>query len=366
MAIIPRYILRLVLPYLALSAAVFYAVLFMNQFARVMGEAVKIGAPAGWIFYSMAQLAPGMLAMSLPMAFQTALLLAMGLMAERGELLALRAAGFSFRQITWPFGAASLALCGAMLWLNNFAAPEGFRRFRESGYAVSAKIKSLRIEPKTMLHIGQWQFYAAEADAATGALERVLLFKYPSGSGKANWTMRVSAPRGHYAVSPSGLLLELYDGEMQRVCAGDSSRTIIAEYGSYGVSIPPEAKLENRSVSLTEMSTPEIARGAASPQLTQRRRAEYRAEAAARLALTLSPLVFFCLGCPLAFAVTPKNRAWAMVLSIAILFGFYAATACGVNLGRRSDGPAAWWWPWLPDALGMAAGAALWIKTARR
>ncbi|MDD2773064.1 MAG: LptF/LptG family permease [Elusimicrobiales bacterium] len=364
--IFPRYIIRLLLPYLALAAGIFTAVLCMNQFARVLGEAIKIGAPLGWVFYAMSQLTPGMLALGAPMAYQLAVLLTLGLLSERGELLALRAAGFSFWQMAWPPGLVALALCGALLWLNNFASPACFRRFMDSRYALAGRISNLRVEPKTVVNVGQWRFYADTVED-DGALEQVMLFRYPQGAeGRENWTLRVSAPRGTFAIVPSqGLVLDLEDGEMQKVDPADPSRVIMARFGEYSVAIPLVSPGQGaRDISLNELSTPEIIRGIKHAELTEQRRAEYKVEAATRLAVALSPLVFFWLSCPLGIGLASRSRAAAMVLSVGILFAFYGATASGISLGRKLHA-LSWWAPWLADALGLLAGFFFWRRAVR-
>ncbi|MFA5937682.1 MAG: LptF/LptG family permease, partial [Candidatus Paceibacterota bacterium] len=119
-----------------------------------------------------------------------------------------------------------------------------------------------------------------------------------------------------------------------------------------------------RDISLNELSTPEIIQGIKSGALVEQRRAEYKVEASTRLAIALSPLVFFWLSCPLGIGLTSRSRATAMVLSVGILFAFYGATASGISLGRKLQSMA-WWTPWLADALGAFFGALLWRRAAR-
>ncbi len=363
--IFPKYVAGLLLPYLALASGIFTAVLFMNNFARLLTEAVKYGAPMGWVFFSMAQLMPSMLALSLPMAFQLAVLLTLGILSERGEILALRAAGFSFRQIAWPLGAAAVVLCGLLLWLNNFASPAGYRRFADSSSALQQNISKLNMEQRTVVQIGQWRFYADRVDSASGALEQVLLYHYPAADDANGWTLRISAPAGHYYVKPDkGFGLELYDGEMQRVDSSNAVSVVLAGFKKYSVVIPLGNSKTARNISLNELSTPQIITGSRDGSLPEQRAAEYKVEAALRLALALSPLMFFWISCPLAFSLSPRNRAWAMGLSILILFVFYGLTAGAVSLGRRVH-LLAWWAPWLPNLTGLAAGFFLWRRAAR-
>ena len=49
------------------------------------------------------------------------------------------------------------------------------------------------------------------------------------------------------------------------------------------------------------------------------------------------------------------SRSMALVLSLAVLFGFYALLSFGIILGNRSNA-AAPFAPWMADLAGLAAG----------
>lgn len=55
------------------------------------------------------------------------------------------------------------------------------------------------------------------------------------------------------------------------------------------------------------------------------------------------------------------SRSLGFVISLLVLFGFYALIALGIGVGRRYE-PLSDIAPWAPDAAGMIAG--LWL-TAR-
>src|SRR5271168_2884639 len=103
MPILPRYFMRLFLPVFALCLAIFSTVLLMNQFLRLFNMAVMKGISPIWIATCFARLLPFISSLAVPMAFVVALLLTFGQLAEGGEIMALRASGFSFFDISWPF-----------------------------------------------------------------------------------------------------------------------------------------------------------------------------------------------------------------------------------------------------------------------
>lgn len=361
--IFPRYLVSILLPYLGFALAIFSAVLFMNQFSRIFNTAVMIGASFGWILYGMGYLMPMVLSLSVPMAFQLALLLTLTGLNEQGELLALRAAGFSVRQIVWPLFVVAVIISGVLIWVNNWFSPYGFAQFQNSQHMMAESITRLRLEPKTFVNIGDWRLYSEAVDNHSGRMEDVHLFRNPAG-GAMKDSIRVSAPEGRYYVSPGkGFELLLKKGEFQRVDPKDPRRVVLAKFDSYRVFIPFGAPFKKRTdISLTEMSTPNIVGDILhNSKLVPIRRAEYKIEVSTRFAVALAPIIFFYLSCPFGVALSRTGRAMGMVLSIVILFAFYGLMAVGISVGKKLLW-FAWYGPWLPNVVGAAASVWLWRR----
>lgn len=357
--IIPFYLLRTLIPYLLASVGVLSAVIFMNQFVRIFNTAIMLGASLGWLAYSLVQMIPGVLALSLPMAFQLAVLLTLAAFSERGEVMAMRAAGFSFGQIVWPVGLCALLLSAGLVWLNNWENPNAYRRFRTAQHKLASSITNVKVEPGAFSNIGEWRLYAEHVDQDRGMVSGIHLFKYEDEGSNA-WAMRISAPKGRFSVLPGkGMNLEMWDGQFQRSDPKDPSAMIMADYKSYAVFIPFTGAQAKREYYLTETTTPEILRTIKEKTLSRQREAEYKVEASTRMAMALSPLLFFWISCPLGLSMAKRNRAWGLLLSIAILFVFYGVMACGIGLGRKVFA-VAWWAPFLADAMAVAVGATLW------
>src|SRR5438128_816370 len=103
MPILPRNFLRLFGPTFLLCLTIFTGVLLMNQFLRLFNLAVMKGISPFWIAGCFLRLLPFICSLALPMAFVVALLLTLAQLSDGGEVMALRASGFSFLEMTWPF-----------------------------------------------------------------------------------------------------------------------------------------------------------------------------------------------------------------------------------------------------------------------
>ena len=110
------YILKVFSKFLGLSLFVFISLLLMLNFVQVINQGVLSGFSFYFLAKSMLYLLPNIVGMSLPLAFLLAMLLSLGQMSQDGEIIALRAGGFSFYEIlSCVFYAALLASLGVPL-----------------------------------------------------------------------------------------------------------------------------------------------------------------------------------------------------------------------------------------------------------
>ena len=130
-------------------------VIFMNQFIRIMNMAMSYGTSWGWIASSLLNVMPDVFTMAAPMAFQISVLLALTNMSEHGELIALRAAGFSFKEIVRPLAFCAVALTVLLFFLSNWITPRSYKRLLDRREEARQKITKVTLEPKTFLNLGE-------------------------------------------------------------------------------------------------------------------------------------------------------------------------------------------------------------------
>jgi lipopolysaccharide export system permease protein len=358
MPILPRYILRQFLPTFGAGLALFLGVLLMNQFLRLFTMAVMKGLPLWWIMSCFARLLPSFASLAVPMAFLVAAMMTLGQLADHGEVMALRSAGFSFFEIAKPFFWASLALSALLLVINHRAGPRGFHSFRTRTSEAGEKMAKIELRSGAFTPLGPWRLYARNADARTGKLEGVYLVK-PSETE----SVRVNAERGTIRLDPGrGVDLRLEDGQLQ-LPNPDPERYTSGRFERYDVYLPLTAPAEPREPDIQEMTTPQLRERAADPKITHDRRLEYIVETAARSAGALSPFVFFWIAAPLGLGLKRRARGADFAASLGVMFAFYGLLVVGISLGRRHDllAPTA---PWLADVLGLAIGAWLTRRAA--
>ncbi len=362
MSILPRYFLRIYLPSFGLCLLLFTGVLLMNSFVKLFNLAILKGISVLWIAECFARLLPYFLSLAIPMSFLVALLLTLGKLSEAGELMALRSAGFSFSQMTWPFLALGTALSLLLLLLNHKVSPEGFHSFRKRQIQVARLITGIEIEPKTFIKLGQWRLYAEEVDKDSGVLRGAYLLR----SGRRGQGVRIDARKGSISVQQgSGVGLDLEDGSMQ-LPSDDPTYLTTAKFKRYRLFVPLEASSDqDRVPDIPEMNSWELKRRIRDPGTSLQHRLEYAVEIAMRSAIALSPFVFFWIGTPLGMNLGRHSRGKGFALSLAVLFLFYGLLALGIGLGRRNENLASFA-PWLANVVGLGIGLFLTRRSLAR
>lgn len=359
MPILPRYILRQFLPIFGACVALFLGVLMMNQFLRLFSLAMMKGIPAWWILTCFARLLPSFAALAVPMSFLVAAMVVLGQLTDSGEIMALRASGFSYREITRPLLWTALALSALLLFINHKMGPEGFHSFKKRTSEAAQKVARVELRPRSFTELGPWRLYARGTDSKTGLLEGVYLVKPGESQG-----IRINAEKGRLRSEPDrGITLELLDGQLQ-LPSKEPERFTSGRFERYSVFVPlTAAALAPRELDMQEMNTRRLWEKANDPATAKDRRLEYRVEAAVRTVGALSPFVFFWVGVPLGMGLKKRARGADFAASLAVMFVFYGLLVVGVSLGRRHESLASLA-PWLSDLTGLTVGAWLTRRAA--
>ena len=354
MPILSRYMLKQFLPAFALALSVFAGVLLMNHFLRLFNMAVMKGISPLWIVGCFARLLPFICSLAVPMSFLVAMLVTLGNLSEAGEITALRASGFSFGEMSWPFLVVGALLSGLLLYVNHKAAPEGFHSFRDQYLEAARQIARVDLEPGAFVALGPWKLFAKEVDAQSGKLSGVYLVRAET----AKQSIRVNAARGTLVLERGrGVTLELEDGDLQMPNV-NPNRFTSGTFRRYHVEVPLSGEQVARDLDIQEMDTASLRRRIADAATTQQHRLEYLVEITVRSAGALTPFVFFWLAAPLGMTMGRHSRGLSFAASLGILFGFYGLLAIGIGLGRREESLASVA-PWVADIAGLALGAYL-------
>lgn len=208
MGTLHRYILRQTLATLALTVAVFTAILLLGSVLKDVLNLLAAGTLSlGQVGQAIALLIPFVLAFALPIGMLTASLLVFGRLSADQEITAARAGGWSLTALAAPVLFLSVALCVLCAAFNTLIAP----RCRVAFKALEQQAAGLSLKPggSAMVTEGQYvergslTLYARRSQGTR--MEDVLVYQLRDGRR----LLDARADSGELIPDPSGRSAEL-------------------------------------------------------------------------------------------------------------------------------------------------------------
>ncbi len=358
------YVLRVFARFLGLSLFVFMSLLLMLNFVQIINQGVLAGFSFYFFLKSMLYLLPNIAATSLPLAFLLAMLLSLGAMSQDGEIIALRAGGFSFYQILSGVFIASLAASVFLLAVNNWLGPGSLRRSTDYTMSMINRITKIELKPRTFQQLSDWVLYADKVNGLDGGMAGVKLIRCINKGEEPAFVTKINADKGRYqVVREQGLELELASGQFSQTDCKHPEKIINGRFSSYKTLLPFFAGSgAGRKLGQREISTIALLARLKSGTFDKGLRTKYRVEIASRLALALAPMMFFLVGAPLGVALDKRGRSAGFGLTLLIIFFYYGLTISGTVLASKYGAL----FPWVIFAPALLTGAAgLWLWKRR-
>ncbi len=356
------YVLKTFAKFFLLSLFIFISLLVMLNFVGIVNQGVLAGFSFYFFSASIFYMLPTIVSMSLPLAFLLAVLLSLGQMSQDGEILALRAGGFSFFEIfSWVFGAAVLSALLLVL-VNNWLGPAGQKVSADYTEAMLTRLTKIDLKPRTFQQISDWVLYADEVNSLTGSMRGVKLTRRIDRRTGPAFINKISAASGRYSMAIGrGLLISLSDGQFSQTDYRHQEKVLYGRFASYSTMLPFFSDSDGkRKLGPKELTSPQLfARAAGAADADQA--ARYRVEAVSRFAMALAPLAFFLVGAPLGVGLDKRGRSAAFALTLPVIFFYYGLTITAMVLSRKHPGL----YPWavfLPAVLTIAAGLWFWKR----
>jgi len=361
--IVRLYLLKVFARFLGLSLFVFVALLVMLNFVQIINQGVLAGFSFYFLVKSIVFLLPNIVATSLPLAFLLAMLLSLGQLSQDGEIIALRAGGFSFYNILYSVFWASVAASLFLLLVNNWIGPKAMKRSTDYTVSMLNRVTKIELKPRTFQNISDWVLYAGQVNSLTGGMRGVKLVRRINKGDAPAFVTKLNASDGRYSVlRERGMEITLASGQFSQTDCEHPEKILYGRFSSYKTMLPffSESSAQRR-LNQREISTPgliaRLREGIPDPQIA----AKYRIEAASCFALALAPLVFFLVGAPLGVALDKRGRSVGFGLTLLIIFFYYGLTITGMVLARKY-GVLFPWAVFAPALLTGLAGVWLWKR----
>ncbi|MCX5786838.1 MAG: LptF/LptG family permease [Elusimicrobia bacterium] len=358
-----RYILRSFAKFFALSLFIFTALFVMLNFVQIVNQGVLGGFSLYFLAKSMAYLLPNIVSMSLPLAFLLGLLLSLAQMSQEGEIVALRAGGFSFSDILSRIFSLAVLCSLLLLAVNNWLGPEGFKKSNDYTFYMLNRVTKIELKPRTFQKVSDWVIYAREVNNITGKLRYVQLIKRLNKGETPVYVNKINSAEGRYEmVQEKGMEITLAKGQFTQTDCKNDEKLIYGEFSAYKTLIPfISGNVDQRALSPMEYSSPDLLGRLKAGVINAENAVRYRVEIVSRLTFALTPIVFFLIGAPLGVVLDKKGRSAGFSLSLLIIFFYYGLTLTGVVLAKKYS----FLFPWAvftPAVFAAAAGIWLWRK----
>ncbi|HBB66459.1 MAG: hypothetical protein A2X28_10000 [Elusimicrobia bacterium GWA2_56_46] len=358
-----KYVLRVFSHFLALSLFVFASIFVMVNFVQMVVQGALGGFSFYFLFKSILYLLPNIVSMSLPLSFLMAVLLSLGRLSQDGEIVALRAGGFSFTEILAAMFWASVLASFVLLAVNNWFGPAALKRSTDYTISMVNRVTKVELKPRTFQRISDWVIYSDEVDSRSSGLKGVKLIRRINADGEPSLVTKINSADGTYSVlRERGIAIELRNGQFSQTDYKDDDKVLYGEFVSYKTLIPFFSESAgSRRLYAREIPTAGLVKRLSDTALEVETAAKYRAEIASRFALALTPLVFFLIGAPLGVVLEKKSRSAGFALSLLIIFIYYGFSIIAMVLARKHS----WLFPWAmfaPAVSGAALGLWMWKK----
>ena len=164
-----------------------------------------------WVVFKLMVFASARLVnLALPLAVLVASIMALGNLAERNELTAMKASGMSFLRIQRPLVVCMVFLCGGALWFSNTGWPAANMKFRALLYSVTKQKPAFNLREGVFYNGIDGFSIRVGTKHPDGRLEDLLVHDHRDDKGQR--ALVVQAERGNMTESDGHLVIELENG----------------------------------------------------------------------------------------------------------------------------------------------------------
>ncbi|MBE9502613.1 MAG: LPS export ABC transporter permease LptF [Proteobacteria bacterium] len=360
--IINRYIAKEITVPFFLGLSIFTFILLMDKMLKLIELVVSKGVKLSEMMSIIVFILPSFFAVTIPMAFLLALLLAFGRLSGDEELTAIKSSGLSLFQMMPPVIALSVVTFIITLLLMVYVLPWGNYSFRIMMYDIVKRKADTGIVPGRLVDsFEDMILYVKEKDQASGRYKGVLISEEKSGKKSRTITAR----EGEIFSKPDNLsvTLRLYDGAIHR--EGEKERQYkVINFSTYDITLSMNFKGSeaggiskgDRELSLSEIRD--------RIEVLKERGEAYNyllVEFHKKFSIPFACIVFSFIGVPLGIQGKRSGKAYGFTISLLLITIYYIFLLTGEAIGDKGKIPP-FLSMWAPNIFFLILGFYLLIK----
>ena len=360
--IIYRYLLQEIMAPFGAGLLAFTTIVFLGRMMKVTQMIVVKGVGLMEVLKSCAYLFPYLLVFTLPMAATVGIMLALMRLSVDHEIIALKTAGLSYKQLLPPIFAFSLATALLALFFTAYGSPWGQKATRDLMMEVLKRRADLGIQEQVFNTDFQGlMLFVNHVPARRGKMQGI--FIYDSRDQENPNT--VYAKTGELIFDPAQetLMLHLTDGRVIRWGKGLSKWQTV-EFKSYQVPLQLFSFALKKKKSEDEMYLGELWRNLAREAPNTDWHLRLVVELNRRFALPCGAFLLCLIAMPLGMSSGHHGRTWGLILGLVVFLVYYVVFTASWRLAfsARLNPYLA---PWLADLLFLGVALYLWRRTVR-
>lgn len=358
---LPLYVSSYFFRYFFVSILIFIFLFFIASFIQIVNEeGVMNGFSFQLLFKSLIFLVPNILSISMPFSFVMSIMLTIGELSSNGELIAIKAGGYSYYDIVKYVMFFSIFLCFFLWFSNNFFAPSGIKKSRENVRMMFTRMTNIYLDSESFTDISDWNIYTDKV-YKDGKIKGVFLTKKSQEQENPS-IVSITAWEGNYEIlKEKGIRINLSKGNLSRFDLNDSSSYWWGNFDKYSAFIPFKIEDEKiRTPNPRELTILEILK-VISEGTDEKYIFLCKQEMYMRFFLALSPFAFFILATAVGFIFDRESKSFGFFMSILIIFTYYSFVIFTKFISQKYKLMSIWIFS-APFLLTTLAGIYLWRK----
>ena len=367
MPLLFRYVTKEIASPFWISLFVFTGILFLARSIKLVELVINKSVPVGDILMLFSCVVPRFLEIALPMSLLLAVILGFGRLSSDSELVVLRAAGVSLRQLGLPVLAFASVTMIVGFFLSFYLRPLADFRLGVGMFEIAKAQAGAGLTAGTFNELGQLTIYAENISDNGSRLSNVII-----GDRRDPKQSRTFVAKHGQIVSDNKrrtLSLKLFDGSIPEGSGLDFS---ITYFEINNISLPHSAIIEENDSKegkrQSEMYMGElisyISKLRKKAEKTNshedhKRLARYRVEFHKRIVLPFSCLAIALIALALGVQPSRGGHTWGAAASvgvgIALIVLYYLLFALSTALGKQGV-TAVWLLMWMPNIIFMLLG----------
>jgi lipopolysaccharide export system permease protein len=356
MRILDKYILKELLGPFIFGICAFSSIFIgTSTLFRIAEYITKYGASISSVVKLFIYNLPQIIVMTFPMSMLLASLLAFGRLSASNEIIAMKSGGTSFYRLSAPVFIAAFFVSTFATFFNEFVVPASNIAYNNVVRYEIKKDYSPRLQNNISI-----------PEENGGVLERVTYAHKLDPNNNTMYVITIQEFANDQLVRVENAEKGIWDKDQWVIYNGivhdlapekQTARTMTYEQHVVPIKKNPTTILSEQKKP-EEMSIKELKQRIRTLQDQYVPTSEYEMEMHKRLSIPMASFVFALIGTPLGLQPHRSSSSIGLGISIIIIFIYYTIMTVTVALGQGGTIPAVWG-AWLPNIIGIIAGAFL-------